>query len=94
MSESTDFRVSSITGISENEGNNLTYSLVDNLLTVQSLAFEPVEIAILDLSVRKIMNAIVPGGFGQISLRNLPSGVYILKMMQGNSLKYSKIFIQ
>lgn len=94
MSESTDFRVSSITVISENEGNNLTYSLVDNLLTVQSLAFEPVEIAILDLSVRKIMNAIVPGGFGQISLRNLSSGVYILKMMQGNSLKYSKIFIQ
>lgn len=94
MSESTDFRISSITGISEKEENKLTYSLIDNLLTVQSLAFEPVEIAIFNFSGRKIMNAIVPGGFGQLNLRNQPTGVYVLKMMQGNTLKYYKICIQ
>lgn len=94
MSESTDFRTATTTGLPGFKENDLTYTLNHNMLTIRSLATEPVEVSIHDVSGKRVLSAILPGGWGEISLESQAKGVYILKLMQGNVLKRYKIVVE
>jgi len=94
MSESTDFRTATTTGLPAFEENDVTYTLNHYILTIESPATEPVAVNIFDISGKKVLSASLPGGWGQINLENQARGIYVLKLLQGNTVRHFKIIIE
>jgi hypothetical protein len=52
---------------------------------------EKVELSVLDLSGRRLMNKIVGVGVQEINISNYPAGTYLLQIRRGNELQTEKL---
>ena len=74
------------------------YTITNNpgkgVYQIRIASAEKVELSVLDLSGRRIMNKIVGIGVQEVNISNYPAGTYLLQLRRGDELITEKLVKQ